>query len=161
MRKAWFLLPFFLLACTPPGPSLSLFPSQALVGEEVEARLKGMTGLGARVFVGEVEAEVTLQEQERVRFRVPPVPGGSKPVRVVAGNQMAQGELGVLGTVDRNRILLRLPMGQDAKLPPGITLIRKEDLVGCGFALAELGYDGEALGKALEELEALDPSYKA
>ncbi|MFN4232775.1 hypothetical protein [Thermus sp.] len=64
-----------------------------------------MTGLGARVFVGEVEAEVTLQERERVRFRVPPVPGGPKPVRVVAGNQMAQGELGVLGTVDRNRIL--------------------------------------------------------
>ncbi len=132
MRKAWFLLPLLLLACTPPGPSLSLSPSRALVGEEVEARLKGMTGLGARVFVGEVEAEVTWRQQERVRFRVPVVPGGPRPVRVVVGNQEARGELGVLGMVDRNRILLRLPMGQDPKLPPGFTLIRKDDLAGCG-----------------------------
>lgn len=161
MRKVWFLLPLLLLACTPPGPSLSLSPSRALVGEEVEARLRGITGLEARVFVGGVEAEVTLRAEERVRFRVPAVPGGPKPVRVVAGNREARGELGVLGTVDPNRILLRLPPGRHPKLPQGFTLIRKDDLSGCGFALAELGYSGEALGKALEELEALDPTYKA
>jgi subtilisin len=69
--------------------------------------------------------------------------------------------LGVLGQVDRRRALLRLPLGQTPKLPADFTLIRKDDLQACGFALAELGYSGEALGKALEELEAQDPSYKA
>lgn len=161
MRRLWFWLPLLFLACTPPGPSLSLFPGRALVGEEVEARLNGMTGLGARVFVGEVEAEVTLRERERVRFRVPAVPGGPKRVRVVVGNREAHGQLGVLGRVDPNRVLLRLPLGQELRLPQGFTLLRRDNLAGCGFALAELGYDGLDLGKALEQLEALDPTYKA
>ncbi|WP_243026993.1 S8 family peptidase [Thermus albus] len=161
MRRVWFLLPLLLLACGPAGPSLTLFPSRALVGEEVEASLSGMTAQGARVWVGEAEAQVTSIEARRVRFRVPEVPGGPKPVRVVAGGREARRELGVLGQVDPSRVLLRLPLGQTPRLPAGFTLWRRDDLAGCGFALAELGYTGKELGKALEELEALDPSYKA
>uniref|UniRef100_UPI0026355057 S8 family peptidase n=1 Tax=uncultured Thermus sp. TaxID=157149 RepID=UPI0026355057 len=157
----WIWLPLLLWACSSQRPSLTLFPGRALVGEEVEARLSGMQGSGARVWVGEAEAQVTLAEPSRVRFRVPEVPGGPKPVRVVAGGREARGELGVLGRVDPSRVLLRLPLGQTPRLPKGFTLLRRDDLAGCGFALAELGYTGKELGKALEELEALDPSYKA
>jgi len=67
----------------------------------------------------------------------------------------------VLGQVAPDRVLLRLPLGQAPRLPAGFTLIRRDDLQACGFALAELGYTGETLGRALEELEAQDPAYKA
>jgi subtilisin len=150
-----------LSACTPGSPGLSLFPGRAAQGEEVEARLTGLRAAEARVFVAGVEAEVTAREEGRLRFRVPGVPGGPQPVRVVAGGREAQAVLGVLGQVARDRVLLRLPLGQDPRFPDGFELLRRDDLAGCGFALAELGYSGEALGRALEELEAQDPSYKA
>ena len=114
MRKVWFLLPLLLLACTPPGPSLSLSPSRALVGEEVEARLRGITGLEARVFVGGVEAEVTLRAEERVRFRVPAVPGGPKPVRVVATGQALDADV-VTSLLDR-------PVESVDMLPPRVRI---------------------------------------
>jgi len=120
-----------------------------------------MSPEGTQVFVGSVEATVTAREAGRLRFKVPSVPGGPQPVRVVAGSREARATLGVLGQVDPTRILLRLPLGQTPKLPKDFSLIQKDDLSDCGFALAELGYSGEALGKALEELEAQDPSYKA
>ncbi|PZA05981.1 MULTISPECIES: S8 family serine peptidase [unclassified Meiothermus] len=160
MRK-WLWIVLLLSACAPAGPTLTLSPGRAALGEEVEARLQGMSIEGARVFVAGAEAEVTLREGNRLRFRVPSVPGGPQPVRVVAGEREARGSLGVLGNVDRSRALLRLPLGQTPRLPAGFTLLRRDDLQGCGFALAELGYSGETLGKALEELEAQDPSYKA
>ncbi|WP_337845623.1 S8 family serine peptidase [Thermus sp.] len=149
-------------ACAPSSPSLSLSPSRAALGEEVEARLGGMSAEGAQVFVGGTEAAVTLREATTLRFRVPTnLSGGPQVVRVVRGTQEARATLGVLGQVDRNRILLRLPLGQTPRLPTGFTLLRRDDLQGCGFALAELGYSGDALGRALAELEAQDPSYKA
>ncbi len=165
MCKRWWLVLLWLLgslyACTPTEPSLSLFPSRARPGEEVEARLQGMRGLEARVVVGGVEAEVVRRELSRVVFRVPALPGGPKPVQVESGGRRAEASLGVLGAVDPKRILLRLPPGETPRLPEGFTLLQSEDLAACGFALAELGYGGEALGKALEELEAQDPDYKA
>ncbi|AEV15192.1 Peptidase S8 and S53 subtilisin kexin sedolisin [Thermus sp. CCB_US3_UF1] len=157
----WVLLGAWLAGCGPSEPSLTLYPSRAVPGEEVEARLSGMGGLEARVYVGEVEAEVTAREVRAVRFRVPALPGGPKPVRVVSGSQEAQGTLGLLGRVDPSRVLLRLPLGREPRLPKGFTLLRQDSLSACGFALAELGYSGEALGRALEELEAQDPAYKA
>jgi subtilisin len=93
---------------------------------------------------------------------VPAVAGGPKEVEVQTSRGTAAATLGVLGQVARDRVLLRLPPGQYPRnLPEGFSLIRRDDLRGCGFALAELGYTGKALGRALEELEALDPSYKA
>ncbi|GAA5335383.1 MULTISPECIES: S8 family peptidase [Thermus] len=161
MRGPFWLILALLSACAPGSPSLDLSPGRAAIGEEVTARVTGMALEGARVFVGEREATVTAREGNTLRFQVPPVPGGPRAVRVVAGAKEAQATLGVLGQVDRNRILLRLPLGRTPTLPRGFTLLRRDDLQGCGFALAELGYSGEALGKALEELEAQDPSYKA
>ncbi|MCS6867681.1 MAG: peptidase S8, partial [Thermus sp.] len=58
----WVLLGAWLAGCGPSEPSLTLYPSRAVPGEEVEARLSGMGGLEARVYVGEVEAEVTARE---------------------------------------------------------------------------------------------------
>ncbi|MEN2981138.1 MAG: S8 family serine peptidase [Thermus sp.] len=157
----FWVLGFLWTGCAPSRPSLTLYPSRAVPGEEVEARLSGMVGLEARVYVGETEAEVTAREARAVRFRVPALPGGPKLVRVVSGAQEAQGTLGLLGRVDRRRVLLRLPLGREPRLPEGFTLLRQDPLSACGFALAELGYSGEALGRALEELEAQDPAYKA
>lgn len=160
----WFWFAVLLIgACTPTGPSLSLSPSRAALGEEVEARLSGMSAEGAQVFVGGAPATVTMREGNRLRFQVPTVPGGPQTVWVVQGTQEARASLGVLGQVARDRLLLRLPLGQTQtpRLPDGFTLVRKDDLQACGFALAELGYTGEALGRALEELEAQDPAYKA
>jgi subtilisin len=156
----WFWLLLLLSSCTP-SPSLSLSPSRAALGEEVEARLGGMSAEGAQVFVGTEPATVTMREGNTLRFRVPNVAGGPQTVRVVQGTQEARASLGVLGQVDPNRVLLRLPPGQTPRLPDGFTLIRRDDLQACGFALAELGYTGETLGRALEELEAQDPAYKA
>lgn len=161
MRRWFWLALLVVSACAPSGPSLSLFPSRAALGEEVVARLSGMASEGAQVFVGGTNATVTAREGNTLRFRVPNVSGGPQVVRVVAGAQQAQATLGVLGNVDPSRVLLRLPPGQTPRLPPGLTLIRRDDLYACGFALAELGYSGQALGQALEELEAQDPSYKA
>ncbi|GAB5601723.1 hypothetical protein FJNA_02470 [Thermus sp. FJN-A] len=160
MRR-WFWLAFLLLSACTPSPSLSLFPSRAALGEEVEARLSGMSPEGAQVFVGGNEARVTAREGNTLRFLVPNIPGGPQTVRVVAGGQEAQATLGVLGNVDPSRVLLRLPPNQAPRLPPDFTLIRLDDLQACGFTLVELGYSGQALGRALEELEAQDPSYKA
>ncbi|RDI96221.1 peptidase S8 [Meiothermus sp. QL-1] len=156
---AWALL--WVVGCSPQSPSAVLSPSRAAIGEEVEARLSSLNGLEAQVYVGSQPAQITLREAGRLRFTVPNVAGGPQPVRVVAGGREAAATLGVLGQVDRNRILLRLPLGQTPRLPTGLTLVRRDDLAACGFALAELGYSGEALGKALEELEAQDPAYKA
>lgn len=160
MRR-WFWSVLLLLSACTPSPSLSLFPSRAALGEEVVARLSGMGSEGAQVFVGGTPATVTAREGNTLRFRVPNVSGGPQVVRVVAGGQEAQATLGVLGQVDRQRILLRLPLGQTPRLPSGFTLERQSDLAACGFTLAELGYGGETLGRALAELEAQDPSYKA
>lgn len=157
----WLIWVLVGVGCSPHPPTVSLSPSRAAIGEEVEARLFGISGLEAQVYVGGVAAQITAREAGRLRFSVPSGPGGPQPVRVVHGGQEATGMLSVLGNVDRNRALLRLPLGQTPRLPAGFTLIRRDDLAACGFALAELGYSGEALGKALEELEALDPSYKA
>ncbi|AGK04025.1 S8 family peptidase [Meiothermus ruber] len=162
MRQWLYLLVLLVPACTPTPPSLSLSPSRAALGEEVEARLEGMSAEGARVFVGETEAAVTLREATTLRFQVPAnLPGGPQEVRVVRGAQEARATLGVLGQVAPDRVLLRLPLGQTPRLPTGFTLLQRDDLQDCGFALAELGYSGDTLGKALEELEAQDPSYKA
>lgn len=160
MRR-WFWSVLLLLSACTPSPSLALFPSRAALGEEVEARLSGMGSEGAQVFVGGAPATVTAREGSTLRFRVPNVSGGPQSVRVVAGGQEARATLGVLGNVDPSRVLLRLPPGQTPRLPPGFTPIRRDDLPACSFALAELGYSGQALGRALEELEAQDPSYKA
>jgi len=158
----WFWLAVLLIgACTPTGPSLSLSPSRAARGEEVEARLSGMEASGAQVFVGTKAATITAREGNRLRFQVPDVPGGPQTVRVVKGTQEARASLSVLGQVARDRVLLRLPLGQAPRLPAGFTLIQREDLQACGFALVELGYSGKTLGRALEELEAQDPAYKA
>lgn len=159
MRR-WFLLVLVLVACAPSNPGLSLYPGRAVPGEEVEARLSGMGAQGAQVFVGEAMAEVTAREASTLRFRVPNLPGGPKVVRVV-GEKEARATLGVLGQVARDRVLLQLPLGQTPRLPAGFSLIKRDDLQGCGFALAELGYTGKTLGRALEELEAQDPAYKA
>lgn len=161
MRRWFWLALLVVSACAPSGPSLSLFPSRAALGEEVEARLSGMASEGAQVFVGGTNATVTAREGNTLRFRVPNVSGGPQVVRVEAGGQEAQATLGVLGQVDRQRILLRLPLGQTPRLPAGFTPERQSDLAACGFTLAELGYGGETLGRALAELEAQDPSYKA
>lgn len=162
MRRWFWLALLVVSACAPSGPSLTLSPTRAALGEEVVARLSGMGSEGAQVFVGGTNATVTAREGNTLRFRVPPdVSGGPQSVRVVAGGQEAQATLGVLGQVDRQRILLRLPLGQTPRLPSGFTLERQSDLAACGFTLAELGYGGEALGQALAELEAQDPSYKA
>ncbi|WP_243094892.1 S8 family peptidase [Thermus thalpophilus] len=158
--RIWLLL-FLLWACGPVNPSLDLSPKRAALGEEVVAQLSGLDPTAAQVLVGGVPATVTAREGRTLRFRVPQVPGGPQVVRVVAGGREAQALLGVLGQVDRSRVLLRLPIGRTPTLPTGFSLLRRDDLQACGFALAELGYSGEALGKALEELEALDPSYKA
>jgi len=155
----WFWL-LLLSSCTP-SPSLSLSPSRAALGEVVEARLGGMSAEGAQVFVGTEPATVTMREGNTLRFRVPNVAGGPQTVRVVQGTQEARASLNVLGQVVRDRVLLRLPLGQAPRLPAGFTLNRSDDLQACGFALAELGYTGETLGRALEELEAQDPAYKA
>jgi len=156
----WFWLLLLLSSCTP-SPSLSLSPRRAALGEEVEARLGGMSAEGAQVFVGGAPATVTMREGNTLRFRVPNVAGGPQTVRVVQGTQEARASLNVLGQVVRDRVLLRLPLGQAPRLPAGFTLIRRDDLQACGFALAELDYTGETLGRALEELEAQDPAYKA
>lgn len=156
---AWVVL--WGVGCSPQSPSVSLSLSRAAPGEEVEARLAGISSQGALVYVGGVEALVTGRDGGRLWFRVPGLPGGPQPVRVVSGGQEARGMLSVLGTVDPSRVLLRLPLGQTPRLPTGFTLERLDDLQGCGFALAELGYSGETLGRALAELEAQDPSYKA
>ncbi|WP_027876621.1 S8 family peptidase [Meiothermus cerbereus] len=156
----WFWLLLLLSSCTP-SPSLSLSPSRAALGEEVEARLGGMSAEGAQVFVGTEPATVTMREGNTLRFWVPNVAGGPQTVRVVKGTQEARASLSVLGQVARDRVLLRLPLGQTPRLPAGFTRVRKDDLQACGFALAELGYTGETLGRALEELEAQDPAYKA
>ena len=156
----WFWLLLLLSSCTP-SPSLSLSPSRAALGEEVEARLGGMSAEGAQVFVGTEPATVTMREGNTLRFRVPNVAGGPQTVRVVQGTQEARTSLNVLGQVARDRVLLRLPLNQPLRSLDGFTLIRRDDLQACGFALAELGYTGETLGRALEELEAQDPAYKA
>lgn len=155
----WLLL--VLAACTPGPASLRLSPNRALVGEEVTAILSGADALGARVEVGGAEAEVVRAGGNTLVFRVPPVPGGPQTVKVHTSGKTLEATLGVLGQVDPARVLLRLPLGKRPTLPPGFTLLDLKDLRGCGFALAELGYGGEALGRALEELERLDPSYKA
>ncbi|RIH83414.1 Subtilisin E [Meiothermus luteus] len=158
----WWIWSLVLLAgCGSSGPSLVLFPSRARVGEEVEARLVGLSGLEAQVFVGQTPAEVTAREANRLRFRVPSVSGGPQAVRVLMGEREARGVLGVLGQVDPTRVLLRLPLGRSFEPPQGFTLLGREELGACGFALVELGYGGEALGRALDELEAQDPAYKA
>ncbi|MBI5813246.1 MAG: S8 family serine peptidase [Meiothermus silvanus] len=158
----WFWLLLLLSSCTP-SPSLSLSPSRAALGEEVEARLGGMSAEGAQVFVGTEPATVTMREGNTLRFRVPNVnvAGGPQTVRVVQGTQEARASLNVLGQVARDRVLLRLPLNQPLRSLDGFDLIRRDDLQACGFALAELGYTGETLGRALEELEAQDPAYKA
>jgi len=156
----WFWLLLLLSSCTP-SPSLSLSPSRAALGEEVEARLGGMSAEGAQVFVGTEPATVTMREGNTLRFWVPNVAGGPQTVRVVKGTQEARASLNVLGQVVRDRVLLRLPLNQPLRSLDGFTLIRRDDLQACGFALAELGYTGETLGRALEELEAQDPAYKA
>jgi subtilisin len=128
----------------------------------VTATLTGARAEGARVWVGGEEAEVVRASGNTLVFRVPAVAGGPKEVEVQTSRGTATATLGVLGQVARDRVLLRLPPGQALRdLPQGFSLIRRDDLRGCGFALAELGYAGKALGRALEELEALDPSYKA
>ncbi|KIQ53538.1 S8 family peptidase [Meiothermus taiwanensis] len=161
--RQWLWMGLLLLAaCAPANPTLTLSPSRAALGEEVTARLSGLTTEGARVFVGGIEAPITFRDGATLHFRVPiNLSGGPQPVRVVQGGREAQATLGVLGQVARDRILLRLPRGQTPRLPAGFTLIQQDELQGCGFALAELGYSGESLGKALEELEAQDPAYKA
>lgn len=161
MRRWFWLALLVVSACAPSGPSLTLSPTRAALGEEVVARLSGMGSEGAQVFVGGAIATVTAREGNTLRFQVPNVSGGPQVVRVVAGGQEVRATLGVLGQVDRQRILLRLPLGQTPRLPSGFTLERQSDLAACGFTLAELGYAGEALGQALAELEAQDPSYKA
>ncbi len=162
MRQWLYLLVLLVPACTSTPPSLSLSPSRAALGEEVVAQLGAMSAEGVRVFVGETEAAVTLREATTLRFRVPTnLSGGPKEVRVVRGAQEARATLGVLGQVAPDRILLRLPLGQTTRLPANLTLLQKDELQDCGFALAELGYSGDTLGRALEELEAQDPSYKA
>lgn len=160
MRKLFWTL--LLLAACAPGPQVDLSPKRALVGEEVTATLTGARAEGARVLVEGVEAEVVRASGNALVFRVPQVGGGPKAVEVQTPKGIATAALGVLGQVARDRVLLRLPPGQSPRaLPEGFSLIRRDDLRDCGFALAELGYTGEALGRALEELEALDPSYKA
>jgi subtilisin len=163
MRKLFlFLALLFSSACGPTPLQVSLSPQRALVGEEVTATLTGARAEGARVWVGGEEAEVVRASGSALVFRVPAVAGGPKEVEVQTSRGTATATLGVLGQVARDRVLLRLPLGQALRdLPQGFSLIRRDDLRGCGFALAELGYTGEALGRALEELEALDPSYKA
>ena len=163
MRKLWlFLALLFLSACGPTPLQVSLSPQRALVGEEVTATLTGAQAEGARVWVGGEEAEVVRASGSTLVFRVPQVGGGPRAVEVQTPRGTATATLGVLGQVARDRVLLRLPLGQSPRaLPEGFSLIRRDDLADCGFALAELGYTGEALGRALEELEALDPSYKA
>jgi subtilisin len=158
----WFWLLLLLSSCTP-SPSLSLSPSRAALGEVVEVRLGGMSAEGAQVFVGGAPATVTMREGNTLRFRVPNVnvAGGPQTVRVVQGTQEARASLSVLGQVARDRVLLRLPLNQPLPSLDGFELIRRDDLQACGFALAELGYTGETLGRALEELEAQDPAYKA
>jgi subtilisin len=160
LRKLFWTL--LLLAACAPGPQVDLSPQRALVGEEVTATLTGARAEGARVWVGGEEAEVVRASGSVLVFRVPQVGGGPKAVEVQTPRGTATATLGVLGQVARDRVLLRLPPGQSPRaLPEGFSLIRRDDLSDCGFALAELGYTGEALGRALEELEALDPSYKA
>ncbi len=161
MRKAlWIIL--LLVACAPGPLQVELSPKRALVGEEVAATLTGAGAVGARVRVGGVEAEVVRASGNTLVFRVPEVPGGPRAVEVQTPRGAATATLGVLGQVARDRVLLRLPPGQSpGALPRGFSLLRRDDLAACGFALAELGYTGEALGRALEELEGLDPSYKA
>jgi subtilisin len=163
MRKLFlFLALLFSSACGPTPLQVSLSPQRALVGEEVTATLTGARAEGARVWVGGEEAEVVRASGSALVFRVPAVAGGPKEVEVQTSRGTATATLGVLGQVARDRVLLRLPLGQALRdLPQGFSLIRRDDLRGCGFALAELGYTGEALGRALEELEALDPSYRA
>lgn len=163
MRRWFWLALLVVSACAPSGPSLSLFPSRAALGEEVVARLSGMASEGAQVFVGTEPATVTMREGNTLRFRVPNVnvAGGPQTVRVVQGTQEARASLNVLGQVARDRVLLRLPLNQPLRSLDGFDLIRRDDLQACGFALAELGYTGETLGRALEELEAQDPAYKA
>ncbi len=163
MRKFFLVLALlFPSACAPAPLQVSLSPQRALVGEEVTATLTGARAEGTRVLVEGVEAEVVRASGNALVFRVPQVGGGPKAVEVQTPRGSATATLGVLGQVARDRVLLRLPPGQSPRaLPEGFSLIRRDDLAACGFALAELGYTGEALGRALEELEALDPSYKA
>lgn len=131
------------------------------MGEEVEATLTGASAEGARVAVGGKPAEVVSALRTRLVFRVPKLPGGPKPVEIRTRQGVARTTLGVLGQVDKSRILLRLPLGETPKLPRGFNLLETAPLEGCGYTLAVLGYSGETLGQALEELEALDPDYKA
>ncbi|WP_018461653.1 S8 family peptidase [Thermus oshimai] len=163
LRRLLLALPLALAlaACIPGEPTATLRPGRALVGEAVEAILTGASAEGARVAVGGEPAEVVSASGERVVFRVPELPGGPKPVEIQTSRGVARATLEVLGQVDRSRILLRLPLGETPKLPPEFRLLETTPLTGCGYTLAVLGYSGEALGQALEELEALDPDYKA
>lgn len=161
MKKLLWLALGLLAACGSGPASVGLSPQRALVGEEVTATLRGVGPEGTRVEVEGVRAEVVRIQGSTLVFRVPPVPGGPRKVRFSTSRGVLESTLGVLGQVDPSRVLLRLPLGHRPALPPGFTLLALEDLSGCGFALAELGFGGEALGHALEELEALDPSYKA
>ncbi|WP_276957992.1 S8 family peptidase [Allomeiothermus silvanus] len=161
--KLWWLVWGLLLGvgCSPQPPTVSFSLQRAAIGEEVEAWLTGISSSEAQVYVGDRAAQITGRDAGWLRFAVPNVPGGPQRVRVVAGSREAVGTLGILGGVDPHRVLLRLPLSQSPRLPTGFALIRRDDLQGCGFALAELGYSGETLGKALAELEAQDPNYKA
>ncbi len=163
LRRLLLALPLALAltACIPGEPTATLRPGRALVGEEVEATLTGASAEGARVAVGGEPAEVVSALGTRLVFRVPELPGGPKPVEIQTPRGVARATLEVLGQVDKSRILLRLPLGETPKLPRGFNLLETTPLEGCGYTLAVLGYSGETLGQALEELEALDPDYKA
>ncbi|WP_216640805.1 hypothetical protein [Thermus scotoductus] len=161
IRLLGLLLALLAGGCLPAPPTASLSPTRARPGEAVTLVLQGASAEGAAVWVAGVEAPVLEAGGNRLRFLVPSVSGGPQEVRVRTSRGEIRAVLGVLGQVDPRRILLRLPLGQTPTLPLGFTLERQSDLPACGFSLAELGYGGEALGQALEDLEAQDPSYKA
>ncbi len=86
MKKLlWLALGLLLLGACNPGPaSVHLFPSRAMVGEEVTATLRGASPEGAKVEVEGTQAEVVRIQGNTLssgspRCRAAPDRCGSSP----------------------------------------------------------------------------------